>query len=120
MRFQLHRRAGFTLIELAIAGVILVLLMMLAVPSMNGVMADRCLRRSLDSFNAIVRELLERERPQCRGRPGPADSLGSHGGGAGHAGISRPQKGNQSRHWLRRHSARAKNGADTTEGAGQH
>ena len=35
---------GFTLIELAIAVVILVLLMMLAVPSMNGVLADRRLR----------------------------------------------------------------------------
>ena len=66
MRFQLHRRAGFTLIELAIAVVILVLLMMLAVPSMNGVMADRRLRRSLDSFNAIVREAQERSITERR------------------------------------------------------
>ena len=56
MRFQRQRRAGFTLVELAIAVVILVLLMMLAVPSMNGVLADRRLRKSLDGFNAIVRE----------------------------------------------------------------
>ena len=31
MRFQVHRRGGFTLLELAIAVVLLVLLMMLAV-----------------------------------------------------------------------------------------
>jgi prepilin-type N-terminal cleavage/methylation domain-containing protein len=60
MRLQIRGRNGFTLIEIAIAVVILVLLMMLAVPSMNGVLADRRLRRSLDSFNAIVREAQER------------------------------------------------------------
>ena len=59
MRFHLRRRAAFTLIELAIAIVILVLLMMLAVPSMNGVLADRRLRKSLDGFNAIVRQAQE-------------------------------------------------------------
>src|SRR4051812_29136516 len=59
MRFHLRRRAAFTLIELAIAIAILVLLMMLAVPSMNGVLADRRLRKSLDGFNAIVREAHE-------------------------------------------------------------
>jgi prepilin-type N-terminal cleavage/methylation domain-containing protein len=55
-----ERKAGFTLVELAIAVVILVLLMMLAVPSMSGVLADRRLRRSLDDFNAVVREAHER------------------------------------------------------------
>ena len=60
MRFHLRRRGGFTLVELAIAVAILVLLMMLAVPSMNGVLADRRLRKSLDGFNAIVREAQER------------------------------------------------------------
>jgi prepilin-type N-terminal cleavage/methylation domain-containing protein len=55
-----ERKAGFTLVELAIAVVILVLLMMLAVPSMSGVLADRRLRRSLDEFNAVVREAHER------------------------------------------------------------
>ena len=59
MRFQLDRRPGFTLLELGIAVVILVLLMMLAVPSMSGVLADRRLRKSLDGFNAIVREAQE-------------------------------------------------------------
>src|SRR5437660_1309856 len=52
MLFRPRRRDGFTLVELAIAVVILVVLMMLAVPSMNGVLADRRLRRSLDAFNA--------------------------------------------------------------------
>src|SRR5437763_713413 len=66
MRFQLHRRPGFTLVELAIGVVILVLLMMLAVPSMNGVLADRRLRRSLDSFNAVVREARERSVKERR------------------------------------------------------
>jgi prepilin-type N-terminal cleavage/methylation domain-containing protein len=62
----IHKQAGFTLVELAIAVVILVLLMMLAVPSMNGVLADRRLRRSLDGFNAIVREAQERSVAERR------------------------------------------------------
>jgi prepilin-type N-terminal cleavage/methylation domain-containing protein len=66
MRFQRRRRAGFTLVELAIAVVILVLLMMLAVPSMNGVLADRRLRKSLDSFNSLVREAQERSLAERR------------------------------------------------------
>jgi prepilin-type N-terminal cleavage/methylation domain-containing protein len=67
MRFQVHRRAGFTLVELAIAVVILVLLMMLAMPSMSGVLADRRLRKSLDGFNAIVREAQARSLKERRG-----------------------------------------------------
>lgn len=59
-------QTGFTLVELAIAVVILVLLMMLAVPSMNGILADRRLRRSLDGFNAIVREAQERSITERR------------------------------------------------------
>ena len=66
MRFQHQRRDGFTLVELAIAVVLIVLLMMLALPSMSGVMADRRLRRSLDSFNAIVREAQERSLAERR------------------------------------------------------
>ncbi|MEY2585369.1 MAG: hypothetical protein QOD80_1395 [Verrucomicrobiota bacterium] len=66
MRFHVNRRAGFTLVELAIAVVILVLLMMLAVPSMNGMLADRRLRKSLDGFNAIVREAQERSVAERR------------------------------------------------------
>jgi len=66
MPFQPRRHGGFTLVELAIAVVILVLLMMLAVPSMNGVLADRRLRRSLDGFNAIVRQAQERSTEERR------------------------------------------------------
>ena len=66
MRFQLDRRPGFTLLELGIAVVILVLLMMLAVPSMSGVLADKRLRKSLDGFNAIVREAQARSITERR------------------------------------------------------
>src|SRR2546423_10386397 len=66
MRFHLDRRPGFTLVELAIAVTILVLLMMLAVPSMSGVLSDRRLRKSLDGFNAIVREAQERSLTERR------------------------------------------------------
>src|SRR6266850_4641728 len=66
MPFHRRRQSGFTLLELAIAVVILVLLMMLAVPSMNGVLADRRLRRSLEGFNAIVREAQERSVAERR------------------------------------------------------
>lgn len=52
--------------ELAISVVILVLLLMLAVPSMSGVLADRRLRKSLDGFNAIVREAQERSVKERR------------------------------------------------------
>src|SRR5215210_3925139 len=66
MQLRLHRSAGFTLIEIAIAIVILLVLMTLAVPSMSGVMADRRLRRSLDQFNAVVREAQERSITERR------------------------------------------------------
>src|SRR2546421_10321797 len=66
MRLHAERKAGFSLVELAIAVVILVLLLMLAVPSMNGVLADRRLHRSLDAFNAIVREAQERSIAERR------------------------------------------------------
>jgi len=66
MRRRIHRTVGFTLVELAIAVVIMVVLMMLAVPSMNGVLADRRLRRSLNGFNAVVREAHERSVSERR------------------------------------------------------
>jgi len=47
---------AFTLIEIIISIFILTLLLMLAVPSFTGVLADRRLRRSLDSFNNLVHE----------------------------------------------------------------
>ncbi len=62
----MRRQGGFTLIELAIATVILIVIMMLAVPSMNGVLADRRLRRSLDQFNSMVRQAQERSIAERR------------------------------------------------------
>lgn len=56
----MQRDGGFTLLELAVAIFIMVIVLMLAVPSMNGVLADRRLRRSLDAFNGIVRQAQER------------------------------------------------------------
>ena len=66
MREQFHQRAGFTLIELVVAVLILAVLMMIAIPTMDGVLADRRLRRSLDGFNAIVREAQERSIAERR------------------------------------------------------
>jgi len=54
-----HCRA-FTLIEIAIAVFISILLLLIAIPSLNGVLADRRLRRSLDGLNGLVREAQER------------------------------------------------------------
>ena len=55
----MRREDGFTLLELAIAIFIMVVILMLAVPSLNGVLADKRLRRSLDAFNGVVRQAQE-------------------------------------------------------------
>ena len=55
----MRRRDGFTLIEIAIAVVILVVILLLAVPSLTGVLADRRLRRSLDAVNRLVLQAQE-------------------------------------------------------------
>ena len=62
----MRRNDGFTLVELAIAIFILVIILMLAIPSLNGVMADRRLRKSLDAFNGIVRQAQERSIAERR------------------------------------------------------
>jgi prepilin-type N-terminal cleavage/methylation domain-containing protein len=58
---------GFTLIEIAISVFILLLLMMLAVPSLNGVLADRRLHRAYDEFNKLTQQAqqlsMEERRP---------------------------------------------------------
>jgi prepilin-type N-terminal cleavage/methylation domain-containing protein len=51
---------GFTLIEIIIAVAILTVVLLMAVPSLSGVLADRQLRKSLDGFNNLVREAEER------------------------------------------------------------
>ena len=60
-----HER-GFTLIEIAIAVFIMLLLLTLAVPSLTGVTADRRLRRSLDDLNNLVRMAQERSVAERR------------------------------------------------------
>ena len=55
-----RNRQAFTLIEIAIAVFIMLLMLSLAVPSLRGVMADRRLRRSLDELNNLVRTAQER------------------------------------------------------------
>ena len=60
-----HWRA-FTLVEIVLAVFILMLLLLLAVPSLNGVLADRRLRHSLDSFNNLVRQAQERSVAERR------------------------------------------------------
>lgn len=59
-------RNGFTLIEITISVFILLLLLTLAVPSLNGVLADRRLRRSMDDFNRLVRQAQERSVAERR------------------------------------------------------
>src|SRR5471030_2793675 len=50
---------GFTLIEIAMSVFILLLILLLAVPSLKGVLADRRARRSLNDLNNLVRQAQE-------------------------------------------------------------
>jgi type II secretory pathway pseudopilin PulG len=61
-----QRWRAFTLIEIVLAVFILLLLLLLAVPSLNGVIADKRLRRSLDGFNNLVHEAQERSVTERR------------------------------------------------------
>ena len=56
----MHRSRAFTLVEIIIAVAIMATLLLMAVPSLEGVLADRRLRASLDEFNKLVREAQER------------------------------------------------------------
>ena len=62
----MQRTLGFTLVEIVIAVAIMATLLMLAVPSLQGVLADRKLRASLDGFNKLVREAQERSVSEHR------------------------------------------------------
>jgi len=55
-----QRFRAFTLIEIALSIFILMLLLMLAVPSLSGVFASRRLKQSLDGFNTLVRQAQQR------------------------------------------------------------
>jgi prepilin-type N-terminal cleavage/methylation domain-containing protein len=61
-----RRSQGFTLVEIVIAVAILVVVLMMAIPSLSGVVADRKLRASLDEFNKLVREAQERSVKEHR------------------------------------------------------
>ncbi len=62
----MQRRNGFTLIEITIAVVILVVALLISVPSLTGVLADRRLRRSLDDVNRLVLQAQERSISEHR------------------------------------------------------
>ena len=53
------RARGFTLLEIILAVAIMMVLLLLAVPSLTGVLSDKHLRRSLDGFNDLVRQAQE-------------------------------------------------------------
>ena len=57
---------AFTLIEIALSIFILMLLLMLAVPSLSGVFASRRLKLSLDGFNNLVQQAQERSVTERR------------------------------------------------------
>ena len=54
------------MIEIAIAVVILMVILLMAVPSVRGVLADRRLRRSLDDVNRLVLQAQERSISERR------------------------------------------------------
>lgn len=62
----MQRVRGFTLVEIVLAVAILILMMMLAIPSWNGLVADRKMRRTLDDLGNIVREARERSMTEHR------------------------------------------------------
>jgi prepilin-type N-terminal cleavage/methylation domain-containing protein len=61
-----HRYRAFTLVEIIIAVAIMATLLLIAVPSLQGVLADKRLRASLDDFNRLVREAQERSVAEHR------------------------------------------------------
>jgi len=62
----MRRSSGFTLLEIAIAIVIALIVLSLAVPSVTGVMADRRLRRSVDAIGNLARLAQERSLTEHR------------------------------------------------------
>ena len=62
----MQRFRAFTLIEIALSIFILLLLLMLAVPSLSGVIANRRLKQSFDSFSQLVRQAQERSVTERR------------------------------------------------------
>jgi Tfp pilus assembly protein FimT len=61
-----QRFRAFTLIEIALSIFILLLILLLAVPSFSGVIANRRLKQSLEGFNQLVRQAQERSVTERR------------------------------------------------------
>jgi type II secretory pathway pseudopilin PulG len=61
-----RRAHAFTLIEIVLAVFILMLILLVAVPSLTGVLADRRLRLSLDRFNTLVSQAHEHSMTENR------------------------------------------------------
>jgi type II secretory pathway pseudopilin PulG len=61
-----RRIRAFTLIEIALSIFILLLILLLAVPSLSGVISNRRLKQSLDGFNQLVRQAQERSVTERR------------------------------------------------------
>lgn len=50
----MHRRDGFTLLEICIAVFIALLMLLMAVPSIQGLFSEREIKRTFDNFSALV------------------------------------------------------------------
>jgi type II secretory pathway pseudopilin PulG len=61
-----QRIRAFTLIEIALSIFILLLILVMAVPSLSGVIANNRLKQSLDNFNQLVRQAQERSVTERR------------------------------------------------------
>jgi Tfp pilus assembly protein FimT len=61
-----RRLHAFTLIEIVLTVFILMLVLLLAVPSLTGVLADRRLRQSMDRFNGLVNKAHEQSVAEHR------------------------------------------------------
>ena len=62
----MHRRAGFTLLEICLAIFISLLLITLAVPSIVALLAEQRLKSSFDEFDGFVRTARERSMTERR------------------------------------------------------
>ena len=62
----MQRIRAFTLIEIALSIFILLLILVMAVPSLSGVIANNRLKQSLDKFNQLVRQAQTRSVTERR------------------------------------------------------
>src|SRR6266478_4329683 len=62
----MRHRGGFTLIEMVMAIGIMLVILLMAVPSINGILTDRALRRSLDDMNRLILQAQERSIAEGR------------------------------------------------------